>query len=61
MFDECEGGEMPGKKKSKNVETILGICLGCGKSIKEGQKTKTRNGRKYHAKCAPKPNPNSYT
>jgi hypothetical protein len=44
---------MPTKKKNKNVVTSLGICLECGKIIKEGQKTKTRNGRKYHAKCAP--------
>jgi len=42
------------KKKSKNVKTILGTCLGCGSSIMQGQKTQKHNGRLYHAKCAPK-------
>lgn len=54
---QSKGGEIPGKKKSRNEETILGFCLGCGTSIKKGQETKIYNGRTYHTKCVPKPNP----
>ena len=53
---------MPGKRKSKNVLRIGLPCPTCGESIKEGQKTKVVNGKKYHAtkKCLPEAtNPNS--